>query len=135
MLIQLKKNIRQYKKQMVRKPNFQAKESKEKAKFRQTSVWKKFRQKLKTQRKVDFITGKPLHKGFQIHHLDMSLANYKDLNPDNYLTVNRTSHELIHFLFRYKDWKEILKRIYIALERMEELNVRKSDCQTELEFD
>lgn len=126
------RNIKHYKRSMVKKPNFQTKESKEKAKFRQTSIWKKFRQLLRKKRKVDFITGKPLYKGFQLHHLDMHLENYKDLNEDNYLTLNKSSHELLHFLFRYSDWREILKRIAFALERMEQLNPRETKGQPEL---
>ena len=39
------------------------KASKEKAKFRATSVWKKFRELLKKERKVDFITKKTIKKG------------------------------------------------------------------------
>lgn len=96
--------------------------SKEKAKFRRSSTWKKFRQKMKAKFKKDFITGRPLLKGFQVHHCDMSLENYKNLKEENFYCLNKTSHEIVHFLFRYKEWREILKRLKVILEKMEKLN-------------
>ena len=77
------------------------KASKEKAKFRATSVWKKFRELLKKERKVDFITKKPLRKVFQVHHCDLNENHYKDLNPLNFITVNKNSHKIIHEIYRY----------------------------------
>lgn len=120
---------------MVKKLNFQTKESKEKAKFRQTAVWKKFRQLLRKKRKVDFITGKPLYKGFQLHHLDMHLDNYKDLNEDNYLTLNKSSHELLHWGFRYNDWEFLLIRIAHAWLEMDRLNGRTEKTPKQIELD
>lgn len=95
--------------------------AKEKAKFRATSVWKKFRQLLKAERKVDFITKKPLRKGFQVHHCDLNENHYKDLNPLNFITVNKNSHKIIHEIYRY-DWKMILENLRIVFEKMDELN-------------
>ena len=97
-------------------------EAKEKAKFRRTAAWKKFRQKMRCKNKVDFVTDKPLLKGFQVHHCDMSLENYKNLKEENFYCLNKTTHEIIHFLFRYKNWRELLDRIRIVLEKMEKLN-------------
>ena len=97
------------------------KASKEKAKFRATSVWKKFRDLLKRERKVDFITKKPLRKGFQVHHLDLNENNYKDLNPLNFVTVNKNSHKIIHEIYRY-DWRMILDNLRIVFEQMDKLN-------------
>lgn len=97
------------------------KASKEKAKFRATSVWKKFRDLLKKERKVDFITKKPLRKGFQVHHCDLNENHYKDLNPLNFITVNRNSHKIIHEIYRY-DWRMILDNLRIVFEKMDELN-------------
>ena len=97
------------------------KASKEKAKFRATSVWKKFRELLKKERKVDFITKKPLREGFQVHHCDLNENHYKDLNPLNFITVNRNSHKIIHEIYRY-DWKMILDNLRIVFEKMDELN-------------
>lgn len=97
------------------------KTSKEKAKFRATSVWKKFRDLLKKECKVDFITKKPLRKGFQVHHCDLNENHYKDLNPLNFITVNKNSHKIIHEIYRY-DWKMILDNLRIVFEKMDELN-------------
>ena len=99
------------------------KASKEKAKFRQTSTWKKFRKVMhKAGGGVDYCTGKPLYKGWQLHHLDMALEHYKQLDQCNFRCLNRTTHEIIHFLFRYKNYKEILKNIEDILDKMTELN-------------
>lgn len=102
-------------------------EAKEKSKFRQSSVWKHFRYILKKERKVDQITGKPLYKGFQVHHLDMSLQNYKDLNPDKFRTYNRTTHEVIHWLYKYPNWEEVLENISRDLKIMDNLNHRQKE--------
>lgn len=99
----------------------QSKISKEKSKFRSTTVWKSFRNKLKKERKVDFITQKPLRKGFQVHHCDLNEEHYKNLNPDNFITLNKTFHSVIHEIYRY-DWKEVLKRLEIVFLKMDELN-------------
>lgn len=96
--------------------------SKEKAKFRRTAKWKSFRIKMKNKYKKDFITDKPLLKGFQVHHCDMKLENYKNLKEENFYCLNKSSHEIVHFLFRYKNWRDILKRLKIVLEKMEKLN-------------
>ena len=100
---------------------YTTKASKEKAKFRATSVWKKFRELLKKEREVDFITKKPLRKGFQVHHCDLNENHYKDLNPLNFITVNKNSHKIIHEIYRY-DWRMILDNLRIVFENMDELN-------------
>ena len=97
------------------------KASKEKAKFRATSVWKKFRELLKKERKVDFTTKKPLRKGFQVHHCDLNENHYKDLNPLNFITVNKNSHKIIHEIYRYY-LRIILYNLRIVFEKMDELN-------------
>ena len=94
-----------------------------KSKFRASSKWKDFRKKMKEKQKVDFITGKPLYAGFNLHHLDLDEKHYEDIsNEDNFICLNRKSHDLIHFLFRYKEWRQLLKNIEILLERMEKIN-------------
>ena len=71
--------------------------------------------------KIDYITGKKLYTGFNVHHLDLHPENYKDLNPEKFVCLNRKSHECIHFLYTYwKKDKEILERIKEILMRMEE---------------
>lgn len=95
-----------------------------KAKFRQTKEWKTFRIKIaEKQDKKDIITGKPLRKGYNCHHLDMSAENYDKLIEENFIAVNKTTHETIHTLFRYyKNDKDILNRMKQVLDKMNELN-------------
>lgn len=109
---------------MIYKSKRQTAESKEKSKFRRTSRWKKFRALIKKERQIDFITQKPLLKGWQLHHANMQLGTYSNLTPCNFFALNKTTHEIVHFLWRYKNWRELLERIVIVLEKMEQLNPR-----------
>ena len=95
-----------------------------KAKFRQTKEWKEFRKRIfDKQNGKDIITGKKLYKGYNVHHLDMSEANYDKLIEENFIAVNKNTHEALHFLFRYyKNDKDIFNRIKQVLEKMNELN-------------
>ena len=95
-----------------------------KAKFRQTKEWKQFRKIIfDKQDGKDIITGKKLYKGYNVHHYDMSEANYDKLTEENFIAVNKNTHETLHFLFRYyqKD-PTILDRLKTVLDRMNELN-------------
>ena len=95
-----------------------------KAKFRQTKVWKEFRKRIfNKQDGKDIITGKKLYKGFNCHHLDMSAENYDQLIEENFIAVNKQTHDALHFLFRYyqKD-PTVLDRLKEVLDRMNELN-------------
>lgn len=96
---------------------------KKKTAFRNSVKWKNFRKKMKELFQVDFLTNRPLYKGWNLHHCDMKLENYTDTtNTENFYCLNKQSHEIVHILFRYKDWREILKRLFVILERMETLN-------------
>lgn len=103
------------------------KSNQNKAAFRRTSKWKNFRKYMKKISKIDYITGKPLLKGWQLHHLDMSEEHYTNLDQRNFKCLNRMSHEFIHWLFRYTDWRDVLTRTAIVLEEMERLNYQKTD--------
>lgn len=95
-----------------------------KAKFRQTKIWKVFRKKIfDKQNGLDIITGKKLYKGWHLHHIDLNIDNYDKLIEDNFIAINKSTHEVIHTLFRYyKNDKDILNRIERILEKMAELN-------------
>lgn len=100
------------------------KNSDKKAKFRQTKIWKEFRKKIyDKQNGLDIITGKKLYKGWNLHHLDMSTENYDKLDEENFVALNKQTHDCCHFLFRYyqKD-KTILDRLKQVLDKMDELN-------------
>ena len=95
-----------------------------KAKFRQTKAWKEFRKRIfDKQDGKDIITGKKLYKGYNVHHLNMDADNYDKLIEENFIAVNKNTHEVIHTLFRYyKNDKGILNRIKQVLDKMVELN-------------
>ena len=95
-----------------------------KAKFRQSKEWRVFRKKIfDKQGGKDIITGKKLYKGYNVHHLDMAAENYDQLIEENFIAVNKQTHEAIHTLFRYyKNDKDILNRIKQVLDKMVELN-------------
>ena len=95
-----------------------------KAKFRQSKAWKEFRKRIfDKQDGKDIITGKKLYRGYNVHHLDMSAENYDQLMEENFIAVNKTTHETIHALFRYyKNDKGILNRIKQVLDKMVEMN-------------
>lgn len=111
------------------------KEQKEKAKFRQTAVWKNFRNMLKKQRKVDFLTEKPLRAGFQVHHCDLNPEHYKNLDPDDFYTLSRSSHEYIHWGFRYPDWEFLLLRTAHVWLQMDKLNNKTTKTEKQKKLD
>lgn len=95
-----------------------------KAKFRQTKEWKEFRKRIfDKQDGKDIITGKKLYKGYNVHHCDMSETNYNKLIEENFVALNKQTHEALHFLFRYyqKD-QTILDRLKTVMDRMNVLN-------------
>lgn len=99
----------------------------EKNKFRQTTVWIKFRERFKGA--IDPITLKKVSKRFQLHHMDLNPEHYTDLKFENFAPLNGTTHDLIHYLYGYyrKD-KQILKRIQKLLDKMVEINDGKDIC-------
>lgn len=99
-------------------------DSKKKTQFRRTAKWKKFRAYMKKECKgLDFITGKKLYKGFQLHHKDMRLENYKNLVPGRFLCCNKKTHEVVHWCYEYyKTDKEFIDRLKFILDEMCEYN-------------
>lgn len=100
------------------------KASEKKVKLRATKEWKTFRIKIaEKQDKKDFITGKPLRKGYNCHHLDMSAENYDKLMEENFIALNKQTHDALHFLFRYYQTdRHILDSFKEVLDKMVELN-------------
>lgn len=96
------------------------KNSDKKSKFRQSKEWKEFRKRMfEKQGGKDTITGKKLCRGYNVHHLDMSAENYDQLIEENFVALNKQTHETLHFLFRYyqKD-PAILDRLKTVLDIM-----------------
>lgn len=98
---------------------------KKKKSFRNSKAWLSFRHEMIVRDKIDYITGRKLLKGCQVHHLNLDPEQYKDLNQDNFITLNKNTHSFIHWLFDYyKKDKGILKRIELILEKMYNLNCK-----------
>lgn len=98
---------------------------KEKTKFRATVKWKQFKANIQSkQHNIDPITLKPLYKGANLHHCDLNSNHYTDIsNEDNFVLLNKHTHETLHFLFNYyKDDESILDRFEFYLKKMKELN-------------
>jgi hypothetical protein len=71
----------------------------------------------------DFVTGKKLVKGFELHHCDLRSENYQILDEENFICLNKKTHSCIHWLYPYwlKD-PEIIDRLVSVLEKMKEIN-------------
>lgn len=95
-----------------------------KRKFRSSSGWKKFRTKIKAERKVDEVSLRPLRAGWNLHHKDLRESNYEDLSDETrFSALNKQTHDIVHDIFRYyqKD-RDYLTRLKILLDEMCEIN-------------
>lgn len=100
--------------------------SKDKSQFRQTKKWKVFRQKLKKDRKRDELTGSPLQKLYNLHHMIETDREdiYTDLSDETkFLCLNPRSHEVVEFCFTHalKD-PEFMNRLDKIISEMLELS-------------
>jgi len=97
----------------------------QKANFRMSSAWKNFRVKMKKKASCfDWITKQPLTKTWNLHHLDLRSANYKDISdPERFIPLNENTHEFIHWLYTLwsKD-KKVLTRIEFVLCQMKDFS-------------
>lgn len=95
-----------------------------KSKFRSTSKWKKFRKRIKEERKLDEVTLRPLHKAWNLHHMNLDPLKYEDIsNEDTYCALNKTTHEIIHILYKYyREDPLVLERLKYILEEMVQIN-------------
>lgn len=99
--------------------------SKEKSKFRATSVWKKFRKQMDDKfNHTDPITNYPLRKGHNLHHLNLNPNEYTNItNEDHFIPLNKNTHEVIHFCYNYaKKDPEFMKRLCYFVQKMIEIN-------------
>lgn len=104
-----------------------AKKDDPKVTFRRSKVWKTFREKLRKQQKKDPVTGSPLTKTFNLHHLCLDPKEYSNIEDDSrFIGVNSTTHDVIHYFYgdsqRKHDWRTRLARITEILELMDEIN-------------
>lgn len=105
----------------------------EKSKFRETTVWKDFRNPFKGE--VDPITLKKLPKRFNLHHMCLNPSEYIILKKDRFVPLNGTTHDIVHYLYGYyrKD-KDVLKRLKRILDCMVEINDGKDICDYKKEL-
>ena len=95
---------------------------KQRQEFRKSHKWKEFKHKCRLHTSKDFITKKPLERGWNLHHLDLNVYRYDDLSDmKRFMPLNEKTHEIIHELYKWysKDHK-VLDRIKITLDKMEE---------------
>lgn len=95
-----------------------------KAKFRNSKKWKEFRKKMREKQKVDPITGQKLNRSANLHHMLLTDEEsiYTDIsNEDNFLFVNKFSHDCMHFFCR-KDWRKRLLNLIFYVKKMAKIN-------------
>lgn len=104
--------------------------------FRTTHVWKDHRKdyevagykefkngKKKPIKATDPITGNPLSKKFNLHHLDLNPEHYTDLNKENFVALNQQSHTVLHWIYtQYCKDPTVIDKIEKLVLRMYELN-------------
>lgn len=80
--------------------------------FRETTVWKGFRnsfyikekKKLKNGKEklvinTDYFTGNKLTKRFNLHHLNLDSHFYTELNKEDFIPLNPQSHDCLHWFY------------------------------------
>lgn len=97
-----------------------------KTKFRRTQAWKKLRDKIRKEQKVDPITLKPLSVTFNLHHMNVDPLKYTDISqPDHFLGLNSSTHDMVHLLWgdasKRKDWRSMVIRLIKILRLMDKL--------------
>lgn len=97
--------------------------------WRKSKAWKDFRHEMNVRQKgIDPITGRKLTKGSNLHHkiLTSDEEVYTDISdPDKYIMLNKTSHDVIHFCLRYVKMTHdmsIIDRLYKEVEAEAILN-------------
>lgn len=101
---------------------------KAKKKFRQSAKWLKFRKYI--QKKFgnkDAITGYPLRKGYNLHHILLDETKYEDItNEDNFIPLNKQTHEVLHICYKYQSKDSgFLDRLKYFVDKMIEINKEK----------
>jgi len=99
---------------------------KDKTKFRASKKWKDFRDRIRHSQVTDPVTGAKLGRMANLHHKDLNEEHYEDLsNEDNFVFLNKMTHDVVHFLFSKKDpkrWRKRIAALTEILEQMERIN-------------
>ena len=117
-----------------------------KEKFRKSREWKDFRAKMAILfNHRDYITGRKLVKGFNVHHLrtEQDAENYQDIShEEEFIPLNSYCHKMLHYLFIFyqKDptvmdrLKEILDKMCdLAPKHIDPLDDDMEECLSEIE--
>lgn len=91
-----------------------------KSTVRKTAAWRQLRTDIAEEyNNTDALTLRPLRLGWNVHHLDMDVNRYDDLSIEKFRPLNKSSHDLVHTVFRYyaKD-PDILERLKAILDEM-----------------
>ena len=105
------------------------KEAREKALFRKSARWQRFKVEMKGRScGLDKVTGRPLNKGWNLHHCDLNPKHYESLDPNNFECLNAQTHDFVHWFYRYyqKD-PMIIDRLEEVMKKMVCLNAPKCD--------
>lgn len=91
----------------------------QRSEFRKSRKWKAFKHECRLLVTKDYITKEPLVKDWNLHHLDLNVGRYDQLDPARFMPLNPKTHELIHDLFKlYKKDRHVIERIAETLEKM-----------------
>ena len=115
-----------------------------KEKFRKSREWKDFRAKMAILfNHRDYITGRKLVKGFNVHHLrtEQDAENYQDLShEEEFIPLNSYCHKMLHYLFIfYQKDQTVMDRLKEILDKMCDLAPKHIDpldmeeCLSEIE--
>ena len=72
--------------------------------FRRSKQWATFRTKIKKSQKTDPVTGSPLAKGFNLHHLDEIGSFERFVTTSSTTGIDGSLHEVCHRHTRYLHW-------------------------------
>lgn len=80
-----------------------------KRKVRASAEWVDLRKQVyEMQNGIDPVTLQPLVRGWNLHHLDQREEHYDNLDPERFLAVSHTHHEMLHWCYNiYKRSKSL----------------------------
>lgn len=95
---------------------------KQRSEFRKSDKWHKWKAKCRLHTSRDFITKEPLCRNWNLHHLDLNIQRYDNIDDmKRFMPLNPKTHEIIHEIFKwYKKDHRVLDRIKKTLDLMEE---------------
>lgn len=93
--------------------------ARQRSEFRKSREWKAFKHKCRLRTSKDYITNEPLQYDWNLHHLDLNVQRYDNLDPNRFTPLNPKTHELVHELYKfYKKDRRVLDRLKTVLDRM-----------------